>query len=106
MINETHNNYQYLKLKSNSLSKSDLIIPGKEPIDIILELNHLNAINNSLLGIILDLNRDQISKGFCLVVVKSDITDFSKRDSLIVVPTLREAKDYIQMEKIQRDLGF
>lgn len=106
MINETHNNYQYLKPRSDSLSKSDLIIPGKESIDIILELNHLNSINNSLLGIILDLNKDQISKGFCLVVVKSDINDFSKRDSLIVVPTLGEAKDYIQMEKIQRDLGF
>ena len=106
MINETHDTYQYLKPKSDSLSKSDLIIPGKEPIDIILELNHLNAINNSLLGVILDLNKDQISKGFCLVVVNSDITDFSKRDSLIVLPTLGEAKDYIQMEKIQRDLGF
>ena len=106
MINEIHDNYQYLKPKSDSLSKSDLIIPGKEPIDIILELNHLNAINNSLLGFILDLNKDQISKGFCLVVVKSDITYFSKQDSLIVLPTLGEAKDYIQMEKIQRDLGF
>ena len=106
MINETHDTYQYLKPKSDSFSKSDLIIPGKEPIDIILELNHLNGINNSLLGIILDLNKDQISKGFCLVVVKSDITDLSERDSLIVVPTLGEAKDYIHMEKIQRDLGF
>ena len=106
MINKTHDTYQYLKPKSDSFSKSDLIIPGKEPIDIILELNHLNGINNSLLGIILDLNKDQTSKGLCLVVVKSDITDFSKRDSLIVVPTLAEAKDYIQMEKIQRDLGF
>ena len=106
MINETHDTYQYLKPKSDFFSISDLIIPGKEPIDIILELNHLNRINNSLLGIILDLNKAQISKGFCLVVVKSDITDFSKRDSLIVVPTLGEAKDYIQMEKIQRDLSF
>ena len=106
MINETHDTYQYLKPKSDSFSKSDLIIPGKESIDIILALNHLIRINNSLLGIILDINKDQISKGFCLVVVKSDITDFFKRDSLIVVPTLGEAKDYIQMEKIQRDLGF
>ena len=106
MINQTHDTYQYLKPKSDSFSKSDIIIPGKEPIDIILELNHLNRINNSLLGIILDLNKDQISKGFCLVVIKSDIADFFKRDSLIVVPTLVEAKDYIQMEKIQRDLDF
>ena len=106
MINETHDTYQYLKPKSDSFSKSDLIIPGKEPIDIILELNHLNGINNSLLGIILDLNKDQISKGFCLVVVKSDLTDFFVPNSLIVVPTLKDAEDFIQMERIQRDLGF
>ena len=106
MINETHDTYQYLKPQSDTFSKSDLIRPNKKPIDIVLELNHLNSINNSLLGILLDLDKDQISKGCCLVVVKSDITDFSKRDSLIVVPTLEEAKDYIQMEKIQRDLDF
>ena len=43
MINETHDTYQYLKPKSDSFSKSDFIIPGKEPIDIILELNHLKC---------------------------------------------------------------
>ena len=42
MINETHDTYQYLKPKYDSFSKSDLIIPGKEPIDIVLDLNYLN----------------------------------------------------------------
>ena len=106
MINKTYDTYQYLKPKSDTFSKSDLITPNKKPIDIVLELNHLNAINNSLLGILLDLNKDQISKGCCLVVVKSNLNDFSDPDSLIVVPTLEDAKDYIQMELIQRDLGF
>ena len=59
-----------------------------------------------LLGILLDLNKDQTLKGYCLVVVKSDLNGFSKSDSLIVVPTLSEAEDYIQMEQIQRDLGL
>ena len=27
-------------------------------------------------------------------------------DELVVVPTLREAEDIIQMEEIERDLGF
>ena len=106
MINKTYDTYQYLKPQSETFSKSDLITPNKKPIDIVLELNHLNAINNSLLGILLDLNKDQISKGYCLVVVKSDFTDFSESDSLIVVPTIDDAEDYIQMEQIQRDLGF
>ena len=106
MINKTNNTYQYSKPQSDTFTKSDLITHNKKPTDIVVELNHLNAINNSLLGILLDLNEDQISKGFCLVIIKSDLTDFSEQDSLIVVPTLEDADDYIQMEKIQRDLGF
>jgi len=39
-------------------------------------------------------------------LVKSDHTDLSKLNSLIVVPTIKEAEDYIQMERIQRDLDF
>ena len=106
MKNETHDTYQYLKLQSNTFSKFDHTIHGKKPTDIVLDLNHLKAIKKSLLGILLDLNQDQISKGYCLILVKSDLTDLSKLNSLIVVPTIKEAEDYIQMEKIQRDLGF
>ena len=75
MINETHDTYQYLKPKSDSFSKSDLIIPGKEPIDIILELNHLNGINNSLLGIILDLNKDQSMKILEVLTALEELDD-------------------------------
>ena len=106
MINEIHDTYLYLKPQSDNFSKSDLIISDKNPIDIVLELDHLKEVNNLLLGILLDLNKDQTLKGYCLVVVKSDLNGFSKPDSLIVVPTLLEAEDYIQMEQIQRDLGL
>jgi len=106
IINQIHDTYLYLKPQSDTFSKSDLGIPDKNPIDIVLELDHLKEVNNLLLGILLDLNKDQTLKGYCLVVVKSDLNGFSKPDSLIVVPTLLEAEDYIQMEQIQRDLGL
>ena len=106
MINEIHDTYQYLKPQSDTFSKSDFIPPINNPIDIVLELNHFKAIKNSLLGILSDLSKDQVSKGRCLVVVKSDLTDFFVPNSLIVVPTLKDAEDFIQMERIQRDLGF
>ena len=106
MINEIHDNYLYLKPQSDTFSKSDLVIYSKNPVDIVLELDHLKAVNNLLLGILLDLNKDQTLKGYCLVVVKSDLNDFSKPDSLVVVPTLGEAEDYIQMEQILRELEF
>ena len=105
MINEIYNTYQYLKPESDTCLKSHPFPSDKKISDIVLDLNYLKAINNSILDILLDLNKYQISKGYCMVVVKSDLTDFPKLDFLIIVPTLGEAEDYIQMEKIQRDLG-
>ncbi len=41
---------------------------------------------------------------FVLVTDKIDIDDIP--DELIIVPTLHEAYDIIEMEEIERDLGF
>ena len=59
IINQTHDTYLYLKLQSDIFSKSDLGIPDKNPIDIVLELDQLKEVSNLLLGILLDLNKDQ-----------------------------------------------
>lgn len=40
------------------------------------------------------------------VIVNDTINIDAVPDELIVVPTLREAGDMIEMEEIQRDLGF
>ena len=60
IINQIHDTYLYLKLQSDIFSKSDLGIPDKNPIDIVLELDHLKEVSNLLLGILLDLNKDSI----------------------------------------------
>lgn len=40
-------------------------------------------------------------------VIASDAVEIDRiPDELIVVPTLREAEDVIQMEEIERDLGY
>ncbi|MFP9099204.1 ribonuclease Z [Flavobacterium sp. RHBU_24] len=43
-------------------------------------------------------------KSFVLVVTDFDIDDAP--EELIIVPTLQEAHDVIEMEEIERDLGF
>lgn len=43
-------------------------------------------------------------KSFVLVVKDFDIDE--NPDELIIVPTLQEAHDVIEMEEIERDLGF
>jgi len=42
-------------------------------------------------------------KSFVLVVHNADMDDF---EEIVVVPTLQEAHDIIEMEEIERDLGF
>ena len=99
--NETH---LYLKPENNTLSISDF--SGEAPNDIILDLNHFEEISNDLGLLILDINKKQVEKGFCLVVVTGDKSLLPKDDLFVVTPTLSEATDYLQMERIQRDLGF
>ncbi|MDD3005182.1 ribonuclease Z [Flavobacterium sp.] len=43
-------------------------------------------------------------KSFVIVVSETDFNDFP--DDFVVVPTLLEAHDIIEMEEIERDLGF
>ncbi|MFY8186642.1 MAG: ribonuclease Z [Flavobacterium sp.] len=43
-------------------------------------------------------------KSFVLVVTDTDFTEVD--ESITVVPTLLEAHDIIEMEEIERDLGF
>ena len=46
----------------------------------------------------------QAKKSFVIVASGIDYTDVP--DSLVVVPTILEAHDMIEMEEIERDLGF
>ena len=50
-----------------------------------------------------DLHR-RAKHSFVLVTDKIDIDDVP--DELVIVPTLKEAYDIIEMEEMERDLGF
>ena len=51
------------------------------------------------------INQKIINAGFCFVIVLKDSVPIISTESLNIVPTLIEAEDYLQMERIQRDLG-
>ena len=40
------------------------------------------------------------------MIVSNKIADDNIPDELVIVPTLQEAFDIIEMEEIERDLGF
>lgn len=54
----------------------------------------------------LELSDKHRTAGKSFVIVNDTINIDSVPDELAVVPTLREAGDLIQMEEIERDLGF
>ncbi|MGA8855348.1 MAG: ribonuclease Z [Christiangramia sp.] len=64
-----------------------------------LSVDHLMAFLE-----ISNLHRNNNNKSFVLVNDAVGIDELP--DELIVVPTLQEAEDMIQMDEIQRDLGF
>ncbi|MHC5201795.1 ribonuclease Z [Myroides sp. LJL119] len=47
---------------------------------------------------------EKANKSFVIVIADVDFNDFDKE--LVVVPTVLEAGDIIDMDEIQRDLGF
>lgn len=51
-------------------------------------------------------NHRAAKKSFVLVVNGFDYDDDENPEELIIVPTLQEAFDIIEMEEIERDLGF
>ncbi|TQI70613.1 hypothetical protein JM79_1533 [Gramella sp. Hel_I_59] len=74
--------------------------------NIVVDLSkHKNLENQQLLAFleISNLHRAE-NKSFVIVTDALGIDELP--EELVVVPTLQEAEDMIQMDEIQRDLGF
>ena len=96
----------FFRPKSNAFSDFDKDYLINNLSDIIIDLSNFIIIDSSLLRFLVDLNEIKISKGFCLVVVSPNNNLISNNESFVLVPSLNEAKSYIEMERIQRDLEF
>lgn len=74
--------------------------------NIILDLSQDKNIRleNILSFLILSNRHRKGKKSFVLVASDLDFNDVP--DEMVVVPTLLEAQDIIEMEEIERDLGF
>ena len=71
--------------------------------DVILQLKDNTSFSIDVLVSISKIHRQS---NYSLVVVSPQLNQDDFEDDFIVVPTLQEAHDYIEMELIQRDLGF
>ena len=88
--------YQKLNNEYNSYKSQNLII----------DLSFDKAIKMADIKLFLEMTKSQSKEKKSLVLV-SDAVDFNDVPAkLTVVPTTQEAHDIIEMEEIERDLGF
>jgi len=74
--------------------------------NLILDITHDNSITNNDLNIFKELSKKHLKSKKSLVIVADNI-DFDKvPNSITVVPSVLEAHDMIEMDEIERDLGF
>ena len=73
---------------------------------LVVEVSENLNIDDTIISLFLELATSFKQNGMSFVVVKSgiDIDDFP--ENLNIVPTLQEAEDVLEMEAIERDLGF
>jgi len=88
------------------VKKLETLYPKFEKHNIVVKLSALEKISlQNIIEFLRLSNRHRDSKR-SFVVVANNI-DFDKTpEEIVVVPTLQEAFDIIEMEEMERDLGF
>lgn len=92
---------------SNFANYLERIVPEKyEELNLVVDLLKYQKLPLSNLLLFLKLSNYQRSTGHSFVIVNDAIDIDDIPEEMIVVPTLKEAGDMVEMEEIERDLGF
>ena len=83
-----------------------ILLNSYKSVNLIIDITHDKSFEMSNLKQFSDLTKAHKKNKKSFVIVASDI-DFNKvPTSINTVPSLLEAHDIIEMEEIERDLGF
>lgn len=74
--------------------------------NIVLDLTQYNDVTLEVILSFLPLSNKHRKSKKSFVMVSNDVDFNDMPDEMVVVPTLLEAHDIIEMEEIERDLGF
>lgn len=77
-----------------------------EKYNLIVDITSDSSVSEKLLKKFHPLSKAHRKGKKSFVIVAADVHYVDLPDSLVVVPTLQEAHDMIEMEEIERDLGF
>ena len=88
------------------VKKIQALYPKFKNNNIIVSLSSLNKLVLNDIVEFLDLSNTHRSTNHSFVIVSDKMNLDNIPDELIVVPTTQEAYDIIEMEEMERDLGF
>jgi hypothetical protein len=106
-----HNTFQLIEDEKDNIAEFgtflEYIIPkefsGENVVIDLLKYNQLTL--PELLNFLIVSNKHRANKK-SFVIINDSIDPDVIPEEIIVVPTLQEAEDIIEMEEIERDLGF
>lgn len=85
----------------------EYVVPEKyEELNLVIDLLKYTELTLEQLVAFIKLSNYQRADKKSFVFVNTGIDYDVIPDEMVVVPTLQEAEDIIQMEEIERDLGF
>jgi len=88
------------------VKKIQALYPKFKDNNIIVSLTTLTKINLSEIVEFLELSNMHRASKQSFVIVSDKVNLDEVPDEIVVVPTIQEAYDIIEMEDIERDLGF
>ena len=88
------------------VKKIQTLYPKFKNNNIIVALTSLNKLGLNDIIEFLELSNTHRATKHSFVIVSNNIDLDIVPDEIIVVPTLQEAYDIIEMEEMERDLGF
>ncbi len=107
---EKRSNYTYINVKKST--KNDFLLHLKEKFitfvdeHLILDLSNITHFTEKEVFLLKEFALKSRENGTSFVVI-SDVLDAGILEGkLNVVPTLNEAEDFVEMEAIERELGF
>lgn len=98
--------YTLVSIEEDSFMNFRISLHDFKSNHLLVEVSENLNIDKKKISLFLDISTDFQKNGMSFVVIKSgiDIDDFP--ENLNIVPTLQEAEDILEMEAIERDLGF
>ncbi len=88
------------------VNKIQALYPKIKNNNIIITLSSLKALEVQDIVEFLELSDTHRATKHSFVIVSNNIDLDVVPDNIIVVPTIQEAYDIIEMEEMERDLGF